>query len=213
MQLTPAHFRRAHAPRRGPCGFTLIELMVTLSLVGVLFVLGLPSFTTWIRNSQVRSVAEALQDGLRVAQTEAVRRNHSVLLSFTNDANPVKNPNTAAGGRNWVTQTVSSPFVDDGVSEFIRSGVLSEVASGVAVASDPVINAVCFDANGRITKNDTPAAAPSTAACVAQRAVFNVSHAGSDRALRIIVQIGGQVRMCDPKRPALSAAAPDGCPP
>lgn len=194
-------------------GFTLIELVVALVLVGLLFALGLPSFTTWIRNSQVRSVAEALQDGVRIAQTEAVRRNQAVMLAFTNDANPGKNPATAADGRNWVAQTVTSDFVDDGATELIRSGVLSDVALGVTIASTPAANAICFNANGRLVANAAPAAAPSTAACAATRAVFDVSHPGSDRALRIIVALGGQVRMCDPKRGVLSATIPDGCPP
>ena len=205
--------KTARLARRAAHGFTLIELMVTLTLVGLLFALGLPSFTTWIRNSQVRSVAEALQDGVRIAQTEAVRRNQAVVMSFTNDANPGLNPGTVVGGKNWAVQTVASAFVNDGASEFIRAGVLTDVASSVAVASTPAIGAICFNANGRLVANLTPAAAPSTAECTAARAEFNVFHPGSDRALRVIVQLGGQVRMCDPKRPALSAATPDGCPP
>ena len=36
--------------------------------------------------------------------------------------------------------------------------------------------------------------------------------AGRDRPLRVLVSLGGQVRMCDPAK-ILSAAAPEGCPP
>ena len=214
MQLSARPPAASGARGRGAArGFTLIELMVTLVLVGLLLTLGLPSFTTWIRNSQVRSVAEALQDGVRIAQTEAVRRNQAVVLAFTNDANPRRNPATAAGGRNWVAQTVTSAFVADGATEFIRAGALADVASGVGIASTPAVDAICFNANGRLVASAAPAAAPSTASCAATRAVFDISHPGSDRALRIIVALGGQVRMCDPKRGVLSAAIPDGCPP
>lgn len=56
-------------------GFTLIELMVTITVLGVLLALGLPSFVEMIQNMQVRTAAESILDGMQVARSEAVRRN------------------------------------------------------------------------------------------------------------------------------------------
>lgn len=193
-------------------GFTLIELVVTLTLLGILLMAGLPSFTAWVRNSQVRTVAEALQNGLRTAQAEAVRRNQQVVMSFTNDANPQLDPRTVIGGKNWSLQTVKSDFVRDGEVEFIRSGVLADVASGVSI-SGPATGAVCFSSNGRLVLNPRPTSAPSTAACEAAAVAFRIDQANADRPLQVNVALGGQVRMCDPNRPALSSTSPDGCPP
>jgi type IV fimbrial biogenesis protein FimT len=192
--------------RQGARGFTLIELIVTITLLGILIALGLPSFTTWTHNSQVRSVAESLQTGVRLAQAEAVRRNRQVVMAFTNDANPTLNPTAVANGRNWAIQTVASPFVNGNLAEFIRSGVLTDVASGVSISGAP--KAICFNANGRLMG---PTAAAATADCVSTAATFQVSQSGSDRPLNVTVAIGGQVRMCDPNRPALSTSSPDGC--
>ncbi|EWS54273.1 MULTISPECIES: prepilin-type N-terminal cleavage/methylation domain-containing protein, partial [unclassified Methylibium] len=63
------------------CGFTLVELMVTITLLAILLALAVPSFTLWINNTRVRSTAQVLQDGLRQAQAEAVRRNRTVSFS------------------------------------------------------------------------------------------------------------------------------------
>lgn len=204
---------RARRPWEG--GFTLIELVVTLALLGILFMVAMPSLTEWIRNSQVRSVAEAVQNGLRVAQAEAVRRNQDVVMSLTNDANPTLNPTAVAGGRNWSIQTVAKTYINNNVAEFIRAGAFADVASGVVVTtvvtgtSTPVL-AVCFNANGRLLG---PTPSSPTENCVANPVTFQISQTGSDRPLNVAVAVGGQVRMCDPNRPALSAASPDGCPP
>lgn len=186
-------------------GFTLIELAVTITLVGLLVALGLPSFTTWIRNTQVRSVAEALQGGVRRAQTDAVRLNQTLVLSFTN-ATPGLNATAVANGKNWSIQTLAQ---FDRVAEYVTGGAFADIASSVTINSN-TRSALCFNANGRLV---APAATGVPGAtCVAGAQQFDVSNAGSDRPLRVLVAIGGQTRMCDPNRPTLSATSPDGCP-
>jgi type IV fimbrial biogenesis protein FimT len=198
-------------------GFTLIELLITFTLLGILVALSLPTFSGWIRNSQVRSVAEALQNGLRTAQTEALRRNQAVVISFTNDANPKKDPATVEGGKNWSIQTIISPLVYEpgnaAVAEFIKAGVFSDVASGVEIKVPAGgAGAVCFNANGRVSANAKPTDSASAAnTCTAGQQIFTIQQTAADRPLKVYVEVGGKVRMCDPKR-TLSATVPDGCP-
>ena len=203
---TTRHGKSTFASGPVASGFTLIELMVTITLLGILISLSLPSFITWIHNSQVRTVAEALQAGLRTAQAEAVRRNRQVVMTFTNDANPTLNPTAVANGKNWSIQTVASPFINNNVAEFVRAGVLTDVASGVGITGAP--KAICFNANGRLM---APTGSAATADCVGTPAAFQVTQTASDRPLNVTVAVGGQVRMCDPNRPALSSTSPDGC--
>jgi type IV fimbrial biogenesis protein FimT len=192
-------------------GFTLIELMVTITLIGMLLVLGLPAFMGWIRNSQVRSVAEALQTGVRTAQAEAVRRNRQVVMAFTNaPPSPAASAPwaVAAGGKNWWLQTV--PQFGESF-DFIRGGAFSDIASDVTIAAAPGTTAICFNSSGRLVTNTSGTGVPG-ASCTAQVSTFDVTQTGADRNLRVIVQIGGQLRICDPHRPTLSDASPDGCP-
>src|SRR4029078_11339297 len=67
-------------------GFTLLELVVALTITGMLLMLGMPSFTTFLRNSEVRSTAESISNGLRAARSEAPCLNRP--WSFTLAAGP-----------------------------------------------------------------------------------------------------------------------------
>ncbi len=196
-------------------GFTLIELVVTITLLGLLVALSLPSFVGWIKNTQVRTVAEALQTGLRVAQTEALRRNTEVIFYRTNAAVTAAAASSAgtvayaSGGVNWVVVTV--PQFGSTTVDFVQGGALGGAASSSTI-TDP--GPMCFDANGRVVVN-TPATLPTGATCSGPNLnntyAFNVSQpAPADRALNVIVTPGGKVRMCDPTR-TFSATAPDGC--
>lgn len=199
MLVTPVAGRFG---RRTPCssdarGFTLIELMVTVTLLAILLALAAPGFGTWLNNTRVRTVSDALQNGVRQAQAEAVRRNRTVAFFLTN-AEPTLAAAAAADGRNWGIRTVSL-FTGD-AAEFVRGGALSDVAGGVEV-DGPI--AICFNASGQ----QVTLAGEN---CTVGAATYNVSRTGADRPLRITVSIGGRVRMCDPAK-TLSATNPDGC--
>jgi type IV fimbrial biogenesis protein FimT len=193
----------------GARGFTLIELAVTFALLGILLALGLPSFMSWVRSSQARTVAEALQGGIRRAQTDAVRLNQPVVLAFTN-ATPAWNAAAVVGGKNWSVQSIQQ---FDKLSVFLVGGSLADAGSSVIIAGTS--NALCFNSNGRLIAPAAPGV--PGAVCVAGPQQFDIEPTGrdtakGDRRLRVLVAIGGQVRMCDPDRPTLSATSPDGCP-
>jgi type IV fimbrial biogenesis protein FimT len=202
--------RTSARPQRG---VTLIELIVTLAVFGVLFALAMPMLTAWIRNSQVRSIAEIVQGGLRSAQQEAVRRDRTVVFFLTNATPMVGSPATA-GGRNWAVQyvptAIDTPVAPEPV---VQGGRVSEVGSNrILVAgtnSNGNVAAVCFNSSGRLVASTPAANGVLNATCSAALTTFDITHAdGSDRPLRVTVDLGGRVRMCDPNRPA---TAPDGC--
>lgn len=56
-------------------GFSLVEAMVTVGIVGLLAALALPATADWIANSRLRGVSEDLASGLRQARADAVRLN------------------------------------------------------------------------------------------------------------------------------------------
>jgi type IV fimbrial biogenesis protein FimT len=55
-------------------GFTLVELLVTISMAAVLLTIAVPSFSTLILNQQVRVSAADLQTSLFYARSEAIKR-------------------------------------------------------------------------------------------------------------------------------------------
>lgn len=55
-------------------GFTLIELIVTISIVGILLSVAIPSFTSTIRSTRLTTYANELVTSLNLARSEAVKR-------------------------------------------------------------------------------------------------------------------------------------------
>ena len=65
-------------------GFSLIELLITLTVLSIVLAIGLPSVIGWVRAMEVRSSAESLRSALQRARAEAVARNTRVRISLSN---------------------------------------------------------------------------------------------------------------------------------
>jgi type IV fimbrial biogenesis protein FimT len=204
---------------RRASGFTMIEMAVTMTIFAILVALGVPSMTTWIRNNKVRTVSDSLQNGLRLAQAESLRRSRQVVFALTNSTTPTETPLPAvAGGTSWAIWTL--PSMAGEAPQFIESGVLSNASAQVTIGT--TTSTVCFNSVGRLVANagadvttitggDTcaqPTAPPSP-----PMFTFTIdTNPGAERPLQVNLSLGGQVHMCDPGVP-ISDEHPEGCPP
>lgn len=62
-------------------GFTLIEMLVTLTVLAILMGVGVPSFRNFIAGQRVKTVSYDLMTALMQARSEAVKRNASVTIA------------------------------------------------------------------------------------------------------------------------------------
>jgi type IV fimbrial biogenesis protein FimT len=184
-------------------GFTVLELMIGVALLGLLMMLAFPTFTTMAQNARLRNTAESILAGLQGARAEALKRNQTA--EFLLMAEVPDEDNFAAFGANttgphWavrILDTANLPVAFlEGRSALEGSGVsdTADLYARVSAANLPAGTAIRFDSLGRTnvgTVNATFDVQPADASqCRA---------AGGDRrCLRVVVTPGGRVRMCDP---------------
>ncbi|MDM0075147.1 prepilin-type N-terminal cleavage/methylation domain-containing protein [Variovorax sp. J2P1-59] len=196
-------------------GFTLIEMLVTIVLMSILIALAMPSMSAWMRNARMRTVSDSLQNGLRLAQSEATRRSRQVVFSLTNDKPTAVGHTAVEDGRNWAINTVPAMTDAGETSEFVEAGIMADASTGIQIDGP---SAICFSSIGRMVPNSAPGVTGATCALPTGTPpvqAFDITVtgavAGVDRRLRVLVALGGQVRLCDPDK-TLSNDHPDGCP-
>lgn len=89
-------------------GFTLVELMVTVSLVGILVAIGIPSFSELIADARISTFTNDLVTEIYVTRSEAVKRGTAVTICSTTDQA------TCSGSNDWATGWII--FTDTGTA-------------------------------------------------------------------------------------------------
>lgn len=176
-------------------GFTLVELLVAMAVVAILLVLATPTFVSYVADAKARNVAEAIVNGMRMAQSSAVERNASIRYALTDHGFRV---------------------IDTTTGEVLRSGDFVESGSGAPVLrTEPEgAAAVTFTGFGRILGKN-PALAPETSPSDAITRIHVAASTAGSRTLGVVVSALGQsVRMCDPNPRFTHAGSTDpaACP-
>ena len=63
-------------------GFSLLETLIVLSILGIMFAFALPSYTRYASTQRARAAAHVLASDLRVAQQEAMTRRGAIRVAF-----------------------------------------------------------------------------------------------------------------------------------
>ncbi len=185
-------------------GFTLIEVMVVITVMAILTMLAMPGMTAWVANNRVRTVAEAMQNALRQAQGEAVKRSRQTVFALTSQT-PAISATPSTNASNWYLQTLPLSGSDDASGTFLRGEKVATTQSVTITGA----SLLCFNSLGRLVSNTSTGLGASCTA-PATYSYYTLSASGADRPLRVEVYLGGKVRMCDPAK-TLSSSTPDGC--
>ena len=107
-------------------GFTLIEMMVTITVLAILIALVTPSFRGVLRDNRAATQANALVGSLMLARTEAIKRNAPVVICRSNDGE-------SCAGSEWEDGWIVWPDTN-------RSGTLNpDDGDGIPEAGEEMI--------------------------------------------------------------------------
>jgi len=89
------------ASRKGDGGFTLLEVLIIVLIVGIFASIAAPSWLAFINRQRVRTVNDRVFQSLRLAQSEAKRTKRDITITFDTTVEPPKvkfDPPLATGG-------------------------------------------------------------------------------------------------------------------
>lgn len=118
-------FKRIHT---GPAGFTLIELIITVAVIGILAGIGFPSIMKWVPNYKIKAAAQELNGNMQKARLDAIKTNSKVSATFV-----TVSPCTAAGGGSYT-------FTNDESAQVLASVSFSNglcLSAGTVNGFDP----------------------------------------------------------------------------
>jgi type IV fimbrial biogenesis protein FimT len=114
-------------------GFTLMELLVTLTVLGIVMTLAAPSFASFVLSNRLKTTAFELVVSLNYARSEAIKRNVDATVT----------PSISGWSGGWSVQSAGQTFKTFDAPGGIQ---INPVADGVASTA-----ALTFKRNGRPT--------------------------------------------------------------
>lgn len=173
-------------------GFSLVELVIALAIMGVLLALGLPAFKTYIENTRLRNAAEVFLSVMESAKGAAAAQNSQVevILTANSDVASLLTAEGSTSGAGWMVRTADRARYIEGKS-LIEGGQAGQAT--VVVAG--TVGGVTFTPFGGTTLAAAATFAftnPSGGACV------SAVPPGPMRCLNVLVSPTGRIKLCDP---------------
>jgi type IV fimbrial biogenesis protein FimT len=204
---------------RGVAGFTLVEAMVVVAILGLMLGIGIPRMADWLAASKATSAAGFYAEGFAQARAQAATHNSASRLVLSRNANngqldwqvdvcfPVPGtPCTASSGA-WSSTTV--PVAPDGLAATGPSGATSLFRSADALANSTMLTLTVTPAGATAVYFTPVGWVAAGGAASVQRIDLAPVRTGAFPASAVALTLSGVASKCDPK-----AAANDsrGCP-
>lgn len=134
-------------------GFSLIELMIAISLLGIVLAVAVPNFTQLVQNNRRTAQANDLIISANLARSEAIKRNINVVICRSADGTSCAN--TGGWEQGWAV------FVDPNNSGAIDAGdtilrVFPQLSGGNTLrATVNYTNSITYRPRGFVTQPGT----------------------------------------------------------
>jgi len=140
--------------KSAPFGLTVVELLVTISVISIIAVAGAPGIRNTIRQHRLTDQITAFVSALQLAQSEAIGRAKPVVVCASGNA---ESATAACGGGNIHWSDGWIVFVDPDNDGILDAGetivrVSGPLTTGLQLnGSSGLGNAVTFDATGSLS--------------------------------------------------------------
>lgn len=169
-------------------GFTLIEMMLAVAIIGILSAATLPSFRNFLSGQKLNASSNNVYTAMQLAKATAIQQNASMTVLFNKGTgqwcifNRQISPNST-------TCNMGSNALENGVVK----KYIEPLNSDISIASVPTDAAqITYDSFGRVVAN------PDTSATLTSLAYT----LRNDTSKATTVQLAnGLIRLCDPKKP------------
>jgi len=146
------------ASRKGDGGFTILELVVIVLVLGILSAIAAPSWLAFINRQRVRTVNDRVLQTLRTAQSEAKRSKRDIIIKFDTTVDPPTatidtNPQTINSNTGLPNPPLRIETFNGGGE--IKPGTIALTVNRPAGATPPP-NSIVFDYQGNVTTGTTP---------------------------------------------------------
>jgi type IV fimbrial biogenesis protein FimT len=121
---------------RSERGFTLLELMVAITVLGILLGLAIPSFRETIESNRIVAQNNEFVGSLHYARSEAIKRSDTVSLC------PSTNGTSCATSTNWSTGWII--FTDLNANGALNSGIDTLLQARPATTDNITIGSTTF---------------------------------------------------------------------
>jgi type IV fimbrial biogenesis protein FimT len=127
-------------------GFTMIELIVVTSIVGILLAIGAPSYRYVTTANRVASEVNGLVGDLQFARAESIKQGLTVSVCSSTDGATCSGSSTWTNGWIVFTDVGTVGTVDAATDVVLR--VQGKLPSNDSLAADNTINTVTFNREG-----------------------------------------------------------------
>ena len=168
-------------------GFTLIELMVTVAIAGILLALGVPSLNQFTKNSDLINSSNRISMLTAFARSEAIKRNNQVIICRSN--NNTSCSSSSRGSALIVVNDLNNDSVFGPNDVLLKSIALADGSSDIKLYFKKFSSAmIVFSVSG------APIETGTIAIC---------DNRGPNYAKAIVLNMGGQTRQIDESKRSL----------
>jgi prepilin-type N-terminal cleavage/methylation domain-containing protein len=198
LLIVPCQPRQRYCLMNRTLGFTMVELLITIVIVGILSSLALPAFQGLVAGVRVRSTAESFNQGLQLARSEAIKQNAYTYFRFSTT------------GRWEVCNLVSTdPTVTAcPTANSVQIKHSKENSQNVVIVPTPTgTSTSTFTGMGR--QYTDAASATNSPDGTAEFTQVDFSATGTTKTYRVVITSTGSSKLCDP---SLAAGNVKACP-